>query len=168
MRKYLFCAVLLLGIGSNTFAVEVPSSLIDDLEIARVLTQEERDILKRYPVICEAIAVVNQMPRYVRNGDGTSRCHPLKLITHALLEIGDKEAAKVALRLTHKTFVDMPFMMQPDSFFARLPAENFYSQVCMKPGDSLSGVRYIVLEVFFHNFTLTPGAPECLIYPFSS
>ncbi|MCL2710921.1 MAG: hypothetical protein FWE95_08575, partial [Planctomycetaceae bacterium] len=37
-------------------------------------------------------------------------------------------------------------------------------QVCMKPGDSLSGVRYIVLEVFFHNFTLTPGAPECLIY----
>ena len=36
-------------------------------------------------------------------------------------------------------------------------------QVCMKPGDSLSGVRYIVLEVFFHNFTLTTGAPECLI-----
>ena len=36
----------------------------------------------------------------------------------------------------------------------------------MKTGDSLSGVRYIVLEVFFHNFTLECRS-KLIIFVFS-
>ncbi|MCL2742352.1 MAG: hypothetical protein FWE67_00710, partial [Planctomycetaceae bacterium] len=118
MNNYISCLVLLfvLAVGINAQA----DIDIDQLVLCSVLTQEERDILKRYPVIVEALAVVNRTPRYTQGSLFRNRVHSLKNITLSLLDIGDKEAAKVALRLTHKKFVDMPFMLQTDSFFKQL------------------------------------------------
>ena len=96
---------------------------IDNLEICQCLSQEERDILKRYPAICEALVVVQNRPRYTPNHNGPYRCGSLNDITQALLGIGDKEAAKVALRLTLKAFVDMPFLGNSHQFFDELQSD---------------------------------------------
>ena len=112
----LFCTALLVAV------CHVPAAHgIDDLGLCRVLTQEERDLLKRYPIICVALDAVNRI-RPSLGHPPVSRCGPLMNITHALLDVGDKEAAKVTLRLTHKAFVEAPFMSQPDLFFSRLTA----------------------------------------------
>ena len=90
---------------------ESPEKMIDYLEICRSLSREELAVLKRYPIICDALMVVNRSPRYLQYNeyDGPFHCGPLRNIAQALLGIGDEEAARVALRLMHKAFVDMPF-----------------------------------------------------------
>ena len=81
------------------------------------LTQEKRNALKRHPIICEALEIVNRVPRFAQGiYPEHARAGYLKDITLALCGVGDREAAKAALRLTHKAFVDMPFMLQPDLF----------------------------------------------------
>ena len=96
---------------------------IDSLEICQCLSQEERDILKRYPAICEALVVVQKRPRYTPNHNGPFRCGSLNDVTQALLGIGDKEAAKVTLRLTLKAFADMPFLNSSHQFFYQLQSD---------------------------------------------
>jgi hypothetical protein len=120
--------------------VESPETMIDYLELCQCLSQEERDILKRYPVICDALMVINRSPRYLQYHvyRGPFHCGSLKDIAIALAEIGDKEAAGVALRLTHKAFVDMPLMdsvsffdgLQPDLTHDAIgfTADEIYSQ----------------------------------------
>lgn len=116
---------------------ETPEKMIDFLEIARCLTQAERDLLKRHPEICEAIAVVNRRPRYTQLHRGPYRCGSLKDITIALAEIGEKDAALAALRMTHKAFADIP-MLGLSSFFTTLQIGHNHNREYFTPEELFS------------------------------
>ena len=136
MRYFISCVILLWGAGCFCNAQTV-SSDIDSLELCHPLTQEERNRLKQYPIICDALAVVYQMPRYAQDY-GPLRCRSFKDITHTLLAIGDKEAAKAALRLMHKEYVAMSHhsQSQPDLFFSSLTRSfDFNSTVWLSPDE---------------------------------
>ena len=125
MRSHIVCFVLLIftiSVGGNAQAIQpgTAQTNIDHLEICQCLTQEERGLLKKYPVICDALAVVDQRPRFTQEHHGPYRCNSLKDIAMALLSIGDKEAALAGLRLAHKDLVAMPLPAATDTFFSGL------------------------------------------------
>jgi tetratricopeptide (TPR) repeat protein len=135
MCRLFFALPLCFALFPLAVADEPATSGIDTLELCQCLTQEERNALKRHPIICDALEVINRMPQHAnrtrqyepqREGIEPTRAMPLAFVVNALQKTGDKEAAKAALRLAHKAFIDTPFFVsQPYEFFGRL--NQFYS-----------------------------------------
>ena len=59
----IYCGVLLFALCIANHGQAVSQDSMDRLELCQILSHEERDILKRYPVICDAFGVVNGMSR---------------------------------------------------------------------------------------------------------
>lgn len=91
----------------------------------RSLNQEEINILKNQRVTYNALWVIDKhIPKYSYEGQGGyARNTALSDTARALQRSGQKDAAKIVLKLTLESFAETPMMTQPDVFLNYLTSQ---------------------------------------------